>query len=116
MKSNKRCCRNNYLISGLHVTRVEVPKYLLVGQKATLKCHVDLAGEKLYSLTWWRDDSQFYQYNPRNNPPAVVFTVPGISVNVRFYLITTIFRKLKLYLLIVSHMNLVSQKYIHLFS
>ncbi|CAL4212427.1 unnamed protein product, partial [Meganyctiphanes norvegica] len=66
---------------GLRVSGVEVPRHLLVGQRATLKCHVDLEGETLYSLKWWKDGMQFYQFIPNNKPPAVVFTVEGISVN-----------------------------------
>ena len=39
-------------------------------------------GDTLYSLTWWKDENQFYQYIPSKPNPTVVFTVPGISVNV----------------------------------
>ena len=39
-------------------------------------------GETLYSLTWWKDERQFYQYTSSKARPTVVFTVPGISVNV----------------------------------
>ncbi|XP_042882919.1 uncharacterized protein LOC122259970 [Penaeus japonicus] len=69
------------IAAGLRVTEVEVPRYLIVGQSATLRCHVALEGEVLYSLKWWKDGRQFYQYIPQNNPPAVVFTVPGITIN-----------------------------------
>nr|XP_053651961.1 uncharacterized protein LOC128701980 [Cherax quadricarinatus]XP_053651962.1 uncharacterized protein LOC128701980 [Cherax quadricarinatus] len=67
--------------AGLRITEVEVPRYLIVGQKATLRCHLALEGEVLYSLKWWKDGKQFYQYIPQNKPPAVVFTVPGITIN-----------------------------------
>ncbi|XP_069188533.1 nephrin [Procambarus clarkii] len=67
--------------TGLRITEVEVPRYLVVGQKATLRCHLALEGEVLYSLKWWKDGKQFYQYIPQNKPPAVVFTVPGITIN-----------------------------------
>lgn len=69
------------IAAGLRVTEVEVPRYLVVGQSATLRCHVALEGEVLYSLKWWKDGKQFYQYIPQNTPPAVVFTVPGITIN-----------------------------------
>ncbi|XP_068241267.1 uncharacterized protein [Palaemon carinicauda] len=69
------------LVSGLRITEVDVPRYLVVGQKATLRCHFALDGEVLYSLKWWKDGKQFYQYIPDNKPPSVVFTVPGITVN-----------------------------------
>ncbi|XP_045107120.1 uncharacterized protein LOC123502030 [Portunus trituberculatus] len=67
--------------AGLRITKVEVPRYLIVGKQATLRCHLALEGDVLYSLKWWKDGKQFYQYIPQNNPPNVVFTVPGITVN-----------------------------------
>ena len=39
-------------------------------------------GDKLYSIKWWRDSDQFYQYIPRNKPQQMPFNVSGISVNV----------------------------------
>ncbi|XP_042209385.1 uncharacterized protein LOC121857409 [Homarus americanus] len=69
------------IAAGLRITEVEVPRYLMVGQKATLRCQLALEGEVLYSLKWWKDGKQFYQYIPLNKPPAVVFTVPGITIN-----------------------------------
>ena len=59
-----------------------MPRYLVVGEKTSLKCHYELDGEVLYSLKWWKDGRQFYQYIPRNSPKMVVFTVPGVTVNV----------------------------------
>ena len=61
---------------------ITVPQYLMVGQKTSLVCNFDLGGETLYSLTWWKDERQFYQYTSSKARPTVVFTVPGISVNV----------------------------------
>ena len=59
-----------------------MPRYLVVGESANLKCHYELEGEVLYSLKWWKDGRQFYQYIPLNTPKVVVFTVPGVTVNV----------------------------------
>ncbi|XP_050720841.1 cell adhesion molecule 3-like [Eriocheir sinensis] len=67
--------------AGLRITKVEVPRYLIVGKQATLRCHLALEGDVLYSLKWWKDGKQFYQYIPQNDPPNVVFTVPGITIN-----------------------------------
>ena len=57
-----------------------MPKYVMVGDSTTLKCHFNLEHEKLYTLTWWKDDRQFYQYIPKNDPKIVIFTVPGVTV------------------------------------
>ncbi|XP_071550508.1 uncharacterized protein [Panulirus ornatus] len=70
------------LVEGLRVTEVEVPRVVLVGHSARVRCHFALEGEVLYSLKWWRDGQQFYQYIPRNRPKMAVFTIPGVTVNV----------------------------------
>lgn len=68
--------------AGLVVSAVEVPRYLLLGETASLACHYHLQEDQLYSLTWWKDGRQFYSYIPSNNPRVVVFDVPGVNVNV----------------------------------
>ncbi|XP_047740033.1 uncharacterized protein LOC125179025, partial [Hyalella azteca] len=75
---------------GLHVGGLTVPRYLVVGQRATLACHVGLEGDSLYSVTWWKDGRQFYQYTPSKPRPVVAFTVPGISVNAGRSALTTV--------------------------
>ncbi|KAA0186188.1 hypothetical protein HAZT_HAZT010128 [Hyalella azteca] len=69
-------------VQGMEVSSVEVPRYLLLGESATLACHFRLQDEVLYSLTWWKDGRQFYSYIPSNSPRVVVFNVPGVTVNV----------------------------------
>lgn len=39
-------------------------------------------GEDLYSVKWYKDGHEFYRYLPSNFPPALVFRMPGISVDV----------------------------------
>ncbi|XP_053650848.2 uncharacterized protein [Cherax quadricarinatus] len=70
------------LVQGLRVTAVEVPRVVLVGESATLRCHFALRGEALYSLKWWKGGRQFYQFIPRNSPKMVAFTSPGVRVNI----------------------------------
>ncbi|XP_037803480.1 uncharacterized protein LOC119597885 [Penaeus monodon] len=70
------------VVEGLRVTEVVVPPFLVIGQRARLRCHFALEGEVLYSLKWWKDGSQFYQFIPRNDPKMVVFSVAGVTVNV----------------------------------
>ncbi|KAA0183694.1 hypothetical protein HAZT_HAZT006918 [Hyalella azteca] len=44
-------------------------------------CHYDLEGATLYSLKWYKGDSQFYQYIPANRQTKTVFQVPGVNVD-----------------------------------
>nr|XP_045591407.1 uncharacterized protein LOC123753464 [Procambarus clarkii] len=70
------------LAQGLRVTEVEVPRVVLVGESAKLRCHFALRGEALYSLKWWKNSRQFYQFIPKNTPRMAVFSAPGVNVNV----------------------------------
>ena len=66
----------------MRVIDVRVPLYLVVGENAPFQCHFDMEGEQLYSLKWWKDEHQFFQYIPRNEPKMVVFQVAGVHVDV----------------------------------
>lgn len=36
----------------------------------------------LYSVTWYFENEEFYRYVPKESPPAIVFRVSGITVDV----------------------------------
>ncbi|XP_047737145.1 uncharacterized protein LOC125178126 [Hyalella azteca] len=67
--------------AGLHILGIQVPRTALSGEAVELKCYIKLDRDSLYSLTWWRDDQQFYQYSPAMSPPKRQFDVPGIVIN-----------------------------------
>ena len=52
---------------------------------ARLECHYNLDGEALYSVKWYKDGHEFYRYVPRDMPPAQVFELAGISVEVSIW-------------------------------
>nr|XP_045620418.1 uncharacterized protein LOC123771741 [Procambarus clarkii] len=60
------------------VEKVVVPPVVLAGRRATLECHYQEDGDKLYSLKWWRGDEEFYQYIP---PIRKDFPATGVTVN-----------------------------------
>ena len=39
--------------------------YAEVGQELSLSCAYDLEDDVLYSLKWYRGDTEFYRYLPR---------------------------------------------------
>jgi len=51
-------------------------------QNARLECHFDLEGEALYSVKWYKDGNEFFRYVPRDQPPAQLFPLPGVTVDV----------------------------------
>ncbi|XP_018027438.1 uncharacterized protein LOC108682716 isoform X2 [Hyalella azteca] len=63
------------------LVEVKVPRYRTCDSEARLSCHYSLEGETLYSLKWYKGDSQFYQYIPGNPQPKTYFKVPGVNVD-----------------------------------
>ncbi|VVC87585.1 unnamed protein product, partial [Leptidea sinapis] len=62
---------------------ISVPRAVLSGegQSAVLRCSYDLEGAALYSIRWYRAETEFYRYVPRELPPTMVFPLPGASVD-----------------------------------
>ncbi|CAG9569804.1 unnamed protein product [Danaus chrysippus] len=62
---------------------ISVPRAVLSGegQSAVLRCSYDLEGAALYSIRWYRAETEFYRYVPREMPPTMVFPLPGASVD-----------------------------------
>ncbi|VVC87552.1 unnamed protein product [Leptidea sinapis] len=46
-----------------------------------MRCSYDLEGAALYSIRWYRAETEFYRYVPRELPPTMVFPLPGASVD-----------------------------------
>ncbi|XP_068229287.1 uncharacterized protein [Palaemon carinicauda] len=56
-----------------------VPQYVAHGKNATLECdYLVQKHASLYSLKWYKSNSQFYQYIPTNENPFSVFSVEGL--------------------------------------
>lgn len=64
------------------VVEVKVPAYEVGGSDARLLCDYSLEGATLYSLKWYKGDSQFYQFIPANQQPKTTFRVDGVDVDV----------------------------------
>ncbi|XP_049764101.1 uncharacterized protein LOC126092519 [Schistocerca cancellata] len=55
--------------------------HTVLHQNARLECHYDLEGESLYSVKWYKDGREFYRFVPRDTPPAQIFQLPGVVVD-----------------------------------
>lgn len=66
---------------------ISVPRAVLSGegQSATLRCSYDLEDAALYSIRWYKTETEFYRFVPREMPPTMVFPLPGASVDVSIY-------------------------------
>lgn len=65
----------------LKIVRVQVPASVQAGDTVQLHCHFDLETDKLYSLTWWREQHQFYQFTPAAAKTKSKYDTLGIHVD-----------------------------------
>ncbi|XP_014472655.1 PREDICTED: cell adhesion molecule 3-like [Dinoponera quadriceps] len=70
-------------VAALKLLHVNVPAYTLRGDEATLECRYDLETEKLYSISWYKDNEEFYRYVPRTEPNKHSYHVEGVKVDHR---------------------------------
>ena len=66
----------------LRIDKVIVPKMVTAGETVELTCQFDLEGAKLYSLTWWKDNGQFYVVNTDDGDSPKVYSSRGLDVDV----------------------------------
>ena len=71
------------MAAALELLTVKVPEYAIRGGSAKLHCSYKLDDDaSLYSLKWYKDDHQFYQYIPGNTLLKNTFFLPGVEVDV----------------------------------
>lgn len=69
--------------TGLKDLTINVPAMVRSGDTVTLSCHYDLEGSSLYTIQWFLEDNEFYNYKADRKPqPYSTFDVDGIRVNV----------------------------------
>ncbi|XP_047002786.1 uncharacterized protein LOC124620160 [Schistocerca americana] len=66
---------------GLKLLEARIPSYVVRNQSVTHQCLFDLEGEALYSVKWYKDGREFYRYVPRDAPPAQLFPLAGVTVD-----------------------------------
>ncbi|KAG0725617.1 hypothetical protein GWK47_038259 [Chionoecetes opilio] len=70
---------------GLRLSGVLVPRVVVSGSSVQLVCNYEQSNERhdpLYSLKWYRDVNQFYEYIPKREPQVRVYNIPYINVDV----------------------------------
>lgn len=66
----------------LRLVEVKIPKHTVRFTDVVLECRYELRGEFLYSVKWYKDGQEFFRYVPKDSPPAQVFELPGVNVDV----------------------------------
>lgn len=70
----------------INVVRIDSPKTVIVGQPITLRCFIEIRSDKLVSLSWLKDNSEFYRYQPGEKQLELLFKVRGVNVEVSLLL------------------------------
>ncbi|XP_035217361.1 endothelial cell-selective adhesion molecule-like isoform X2 [Stegodyphus dumicola] len=65
----------------VRVTDLRVPTTAILGDSVTLICIYDLGTEDLYVVKWYKDDLEFYRYEPKDDNQSVYFPQPGIDID-----------------------------------
>ncbi|XP_077563933.1 uncharacterized protein LOC144179448 [Haemaphysalis longicornis] len=68
-------------MSCLRLLEMSAPSAAILGRGMWLNCSFDLESDELYSVKWYKNDTEFYRYIPRDNPPAQNYDLPGVVVD-----------------------------------
>ncbi|GFR01535.1 uncharacterized protein TNCT_145051 [Trichonephila clavata] len=63
------------------VTELRVPSMAVLGESVTLVCSYDLGNEELYVVKWYKDELEFYRFEPKDHNQSVYFPQPGINID-----------------------------------
>jgi hypothetical protein len=67
---------------------LKVPAATDIFTPVTLTCEYDLQDGKLYSVKWYKNESEFFRYIPDYEPHSQAFPTPGISLDVSNHVLT----------------------------
>ncbi|KAG1660621.1 Cell adhesion molecule 3 [Nymphon striatum] len=65
----------------LKILKFHVPPMVPENSDVKLNCIFELNGFQLYSVKWYKDQTEFYSFVPRENPPIQTFRTEGIKVD-----------------------------------
>lgn len=74
---------------------VKVPAFIFMGDSVQLFCDYDMQMDKLYSVTWYKDNEEFYRYVPSSKHLKHSYKMDGITVDVSNLFFHTIFTLVK---------------------
>jgi hypothetical protein len=64
------------------MVNLTVPPTTDIYEPVTLSCEYDLQGGNLYSVKWYKDESEFFRYMPDYKQKCQAVPAPGISLDV----------------------------------
>lgn len=70
-------------VNAIRLIRLDVPLSIQAGQPLRLRCLFETKGEKLQSLSWYKNGREFYRYQPfERKQPVLAFKLNGVHVDV----------------------------------
>ncbi|XP_042885761.1 uncharacterized protein LOC122261967 [Penaeus japonicus] len=69
-------------VGGLHITNVNLPSPLAVGEGGWLECDWADDGDTIYALKWYLGLDEFYRWTPAETPPVKTFSMRGDPLTV----------------------------------
>lgn len=69
-------------VSALRLIKVDVPGSVNIGDAVWLNCSYDLESDQLYSIKWYKNNTEFYRFLPTDNPPSHKYKSDGIYLDV----------------------------------
>ncbi|CAG0913178.1 unnamed protein product [Notodromas monacha] len=70
-------------VSGDLRVKARVPTHAARGDAAKLHCNYETSGSDgpIYSVKWYKNENEFFRYQPWSNPPAQIFAQAGVTVD-----------------------------------
>lgn len=67
------------------LVRLEVDTPVFLHEDVELECHYRLNNKRLYSIKWYKDDQEFFQYMPHEVPQVRFFASKGVRLEMPAY-------------------------------
>jgi hypothetical protein len=61
---------------------LKLPRYVMVGESALLKCEYSVKMEHLHRVEWMRNGKKIFQFVQGRTPPFRNFSIPGAELDV----------------------------------
>jgi len=74
-------------VDAIRLLHIDAPHTIQAGQPLRLRCLYETKGDKLQSLSWYKNGREFYRYQPfERRQPVLAFNLTGVNVDVSSWL------------------------------
>ncbi|XP_065159656.1 uncharacterized protein [Atheta coriaria] len=65
---------------GLRLTNMTAPLVADTRSDMHMDCHFDMGAELLYAVKWYKDDQEFFRFQPHQQPHTIMYPVAGVHM------------------------------------